>query len=100
MNPTNSMVHADSVPRRRLGPDVEWVDVDGEVVAWVQETESLHILDPIASLVFQLCDGTAAVSSTTEDLATAFGRDPESIVSDVLTCVASLQEQRLVEVDR
>lgn len=86
-----------TVIRRLTSPHVEWVDVSGEIVVWNEPRESLHLLDPIASLVFQLLDGEASVGSTVRDLAEAFGRGPEEIEADVLTCAASLESLGLVE---
>lgn len=94
---TTPQVTAQTVLRRRPSPDVEWVEVDGEIVAWSQEKESLHLLDPIASLVFQLCDGEATLATTSDDLAEAFGRDAASVADDVLAFAASLEEMSIVE---
>jgi coenzyme PQQ synthesis protein D (PqqD) len=88
---------ASTVLARRPSPTVEWVEVDGEIVAWNADGESLHLLDPIASLVFQLMDGEATLAVTIDDLAEAFGRPPEQIEPDVLRCAASLEEMGLLE---
>jgi hypothetical protein len=86
-----------AVLARRPSPAVEWVEVDGEIVAWNADGESLHLLDPIASLVFQLMDGEATLEVTIADLGEAFGRPPEQIGPDVLRCAASLEEMGLLE---
>ena len=97
MNDTSTHLTTETVLRRRPSPLVEWVEVDGEIVAWDQEGEALHLLDPIASLIFQLCDGTASLAVTVNDLAEAFGREPASLTDDVLAGAAALEEKKLVE---
>ena len=87
----------ESVLRRRPTPHVEWVEVDGEIVAWNQDAESLHLLDQIASLIFQLCDGVTQLSETVLDLADVFGRNADLVEADVLSCAASLLANGLVE---
>lgn len=97
MTTTPQLVTDQTVLRRRRSPDVEWVEVDGEIVAWSQENESLHLLDPIASLVFQLCDGEATLATTSDDLADAFGRAAAGVVDDVLEFAAALEAMNIVE---
>lgn len=83
--------------RRFASPDVEWVEVDGEIVAWSEEHESLHLLDSIASLVFQLMDGQTTLAITIDDLADAFGRTPQEIAPDIKACVAALEQMGMLE---
>lgn len=104
MTGTESRAAADAVElgpsavlARRPSPAVEWVELDSEIVAWNADGESLHLLDPIASLVFQLMDGEATLAVTIDDLAEAFGRPPEQIEPDVVHCAASLEEMGLLE---
>jgi hypothetical protein len=87
----------DTVLARRDEPHVAWVEVEGEVVAWVQESESMHLLDPIGAVIFQLCDGTASLADTIGDLSEAFGRPQDSVRGDVLSFAASLEAMGLVE---
>lgn len=87
-----------TVVQRKPAPLVEWVEVEGEVVAYNEETQDLHLLDPIASLIFQLCDGIATLSETTTDLAQAFDQPAEVITRDVDACLANLLTLGLVEV--
>lgn len=97
MTEPTTAVDVTSVFRRRLPPHVEWVQVNDDAVAWNSEKESLHLLDPIATLVFQLMDGTASVQATVDDLAEAFARPGLDIERDVLACVANLEEIGMLE---
>ena len=94
---TPTQLEASAVLVRRPSPHVDWVEVEGEVVAWNSETESLHLLDPIAALVFQLLDGVTSLEQTSRELAEAFGRDATSVRSDVLRFAASLEDIGIAE---
>jgi hypothetical protein len=83
---------------RRRPPLVEWVEIEGEAVVWNAEQDALHRLDRTATLVFQLCDGTASLAQTAADLADAFGQPVTSVHADVVRCATTLAEAGLVEV--
>lgn len=85
---------------QRPAPHVEAVDIDGEVIAWISESEKLHRLDRTAALIYLLCDGEASIQQTVHDLAAAYGKDPADIVDDVIACASRLQRDGLVEVTR
>ena len=88
------------VPRRIPSPQLEWVEVDEEVVAWSQHTDGLHRLDRIATLVFQLADGETPLSQTISDLAEAFGAEAGQVEVDVLSCVGRLVDDHLLELSQ
>lgn len=85
------------VLRRRPSPDVEWVEIDGQVVAWNETTETLHLLDPTAGLVYQLLDGRSSLIEIVLDLAAAFENDLGQVERDVLRLASSLEAMALVE---
>lgn len=87
----------DDVFCRRPSPQVEWVDVQGEVVVWNADTESLHLLDAIAALIFQLMDGTTPLEVTSRELAEAFGRSLDQVRDDVLHFAAQLADIGVAE---
>ena len=81
---------------RGASPELEWVEIDGECIVWCQPTEQLHRLDRIASLVFRLCDGSATVAETVDELASSFGEDRARVAADVEPCVRFLLAAELV----
>lgn len=95
--PAGPQLHPDTVLRRRPSPEVDWVDVGGQVVAWAEETSSLHLLDPIASVIFLLMDGQTTLGVTAAELADSFGTNVEQVETDVLGFAASLQDLAIVE---
>jgi PqqD family protein of HPr-rel-A system len=55
----------------RLRSDVALVEIDQEAIAYDPKTGYVHYLNPMASILLQLCDGTATVKETTAELAEA-----------------------------
>ncbi len=78
-------------------PGVEWVEVEDQLIVWSDSAGELHRLDPIATLVFHLCDGETSLGATVTDLAGVFGRGPEQIRDDVMRCAEQLWRSGLVE---
>ena len=87
-----------TVLARVASPRLEWVEVVGEIVAWDAVEEQLHLLDHIASLIFQLCDGEATLDQTVDDLAAVFGQPVSTIEADVRGCAAQLCRDGLLQV--
>jgi len=73
----------------RRSADLEWLEVDGEAVVWHRRHEQLHRLDPIGTLVFQLCDGVTPLGVTVRELGETFGR-PQRVSEDVHQLVSAL----------
>jgi coenzyme PQQ synthesis protein D (PqqD) len=95
--PAGSQLQPDTVLRRLPSPAVDWVDVGGQVVAWADDAASLHLLDPIASLVFLLIDGETTLGVTAAELAESFGTSVEQVEPDVLRFAESLSDLGIVE---
>ena len=87
-------VSGEDRPRRR--DDVAYVVVDGEAVLWSVDPEAMHVLNPTASLVWQLLDGDVDIAELAADIAESAGADPTEVRSDIDTLVSQLTEQRLL----
>lgn len=94
---TDGTLDRTAVLHRIPSPDVEWVEIDGQVVAWNERTETLHLLDPTAGLVYQLLDGRSSLTEIVLDLAAAFENDLGQVERDVLRLASSLEDMALVE---
>lgn len=81
-------IDADSAPAP--GPAVVAVELDGETVVYDEESGALHLLDPIATVVWGCLDGKTTLAQTGADLATAFGAAPDAVAGDVVELVARL----------
>jgi len=66
---------------------VEHVDLDGEAVLYVPSTNSMHILNPTAALIWACIDGTSAIAAVASDISEAFNVDAQRIRDDVTTAV-------------
>ena len=63
----------------------------------LQHGDALHLLDPVAAIVWQCLDGEATAAEIVDDLAPVFGRDPGALRVDVDAAVASFAEAGLLE---
>lgn len=77
---------------RRPSPSVEWVEAGDEVVVWHEASESLHLLDPNASVVFLLCDGETPLRQTIAEMSEAYGVSVDTMGADVTRLVSQLME--------
>jgi PqqD family protein of HPr-rel-A system len=77
--------------------DVTLVEIDQEAVVYDPLSGLVHYLNPMASLVLQLCDGTATVKETIEQLAEAQEVTPEELAPSVKSLVKQFRNFGLVE---
>ena len=57
----------------KVRDDLTVVELDGEAVIYDERTADLHHLNPTATIVFGLCDGTATMPRIAEEISEAFG---------------------------
>lgn len=86
---TDEFAHLDtlgahSVLWARRSPAVEHVEIDGETVAYDCERNAIHLLNPVATLLWQCLDGSSALGEISADLAAAFERAETEVLTDVL----------------
>jgi PqqD family protein of HPr-rel-A system len=72
------------------------VELDGETVIYDESNGSIHLLDPIATVVWSVLDGTCTLAEICADLAEAFGADPEQVTGDVLALARHLGHSGLL----
>jgi hypothetical protein len=85
----------DFVPRH--SPTTTFVLLDGEAVLFDDESGLLSALNPTATLLWQLCDGTATVGEIVADLAAGYDSNPCAIEPDVHRVVEDLLEASALE---
>lgn len=78
-------------PGPRVRDDLVVVELDGEAVVFDERTCDLHYLNPTATVVFGLCDGTGSVEELASDIAAAFGADETQVRRDVAAVVADFE---------
>jgi hypothetical protein len=70
---------------------------DGEAVLVLGD--ELHLLNPVAALVWQCCDGESSVTEIAEDLAEVFGAEPGTLQSDVERAITVFNDAGLLVPD-
>src|SRR5439155_18371566 len=83
------------VPRPRS--TVATAELDGEAVIYSEETQSMHLLNPTATVVWACFDGSGPLGELITDLADAFGVDEDLIRGDVLDLARVVGGKGLLE---
>jgi len=84
----------DSVPVRR--PEMEWVDLDGEVVVYDTARARLHRLNASAASVWFECDGATTVEQVIAATIERYTGPREAIASDVRDTLVGLHRAGLL----
>ena len=91
-----SITIADRRPTRK--PDVDFRILDDLTsVAVAPESEEAHALTPVATAVFERCDGTMTVGEIAAELADIFDAPADQIARDVEAFLDDLVARGLVE---
>ena len=61
-----------------------------------EETNDLHHLNPTATIVFGLCDGTATIAEISSDISEAFGVPEHEIETQVRALIRRFRTARLL----
>lgn len=81
---------------RRLGQ--AWVQREGDRTAvFNPDTGVLHLLNPSALAIWELCDGETTASEMAEAIDEVTGLGAETAESDVVAALSSLNDAGLVE---
>ena len=67
--------------------DLTVVVLDGEAVVYDEENGELHQLNPSATLVFQLCDGSGTPEELAADIAEVYGESIDVVGPQVLETI-------------
>ncbi len=94
-------MEADSTVDRpaKVRDDLAVVELDGEAVIYDEESGNLHHLNPTATIVFRLCDGTASVEELSRDIAETFGVAIDEVSSQVRSLIQEFRKARLLEAE-
>jgi len=88
-------VPEDYVPRRRQG--VLDIDMGDGFILFDDASSLVHHLNPSATLIWQLCDGTGTVRDLARDIAAEYSLDEPTIRSQVAEVIAEFDALELVE---
>lgn len=73
--------------RPKARSDLTVVELDGEAVIYDEASGELHHLNPSATLVFGLLDGTATMRELAADVADAFEQPADEVESQIRVLV-------------
>jgi hypothetical protein len=73
------------------------VELDGEAVVYDEETMDLHHLNPTATIVFRLCDGTETISQIAGDISAAFAVPLEEVEPQIRGLLRRFRKAKLLE---
>jgi PqqD family protein of HPr-rel-A system len=87
------------VPTRppKIRGDLEMVVLDGEAVIYDEGTGELHHLNPTATIVLSMCDGTAPVSGIVGEIAEAFGVQADELEKEIKGVLREFRKAGLLE---
>jgi len=71
-------------------------EVEGELVLRDERSGSTYRLNAVATLVWQLCDGTRDSAAIAAEVAAAFSKTPEAVLGDVAAALAGFADVGLI----
>ena len=80
----------------RVRDDLTVVELDGEAVIYDEQTADLHHLNPTATIVFGLCDGTATMAEIATDISEAFRVPATEVEVQVRGLVRQFRKAKLL----
>jgi hypothetical protein len=82
--------------RPKVREDLTVVELDGEAVIFDEETTDLHHLNPTATIVFGLCDGTSTIPQMSLEISEAFGVPADEVETQVRTLLRRFRKAKLL----
>ena len=82
--------------RPQTRQDLTVVELDGEAVIYDEVTADIHHLNPTATIVFSLLDGTATIPELAEDISATFGVPLRQAADEIGSLVRELEGSALL----
>lgn len=87
---------ANTVLAARCSPEVESVEIDGETVLYDCVRNAIHLLNPVATLLWEFLDGSSTLGEVSADLAAVFDRSESDVLAEVVDFARGLVASNLV----
>jgi hypothetical protein len=81
----------------RVRDDLTVVELDGEAVIYDEGRGDLHHLNPTATVVFGLCDGTSTIPQMSSDISEAFDVPSGEVERQVRSLIRAFRKARLLD---
>jgi hypothetical protein len=91
-------VPVETKPKTR--EDLHFLEIDNEALLFDPADKSIHHLNLITKLIFELCDGKGTISETACGISEAFNAPLEDVERDVRRVVRDFRTNNLLEVKR
>ncbi len=83
-------------PKRQPGITVK--DIGGETLLYSTDEEAIHILNPTAQLIWELCDGGHSVTDIEQAIRTSFSvPDGHDVIADIRQTLAVFSDKGLLQ---
>jgi PqqD family protein of HPr-rel-A system len=82
-------------PKRR--DDLAVVELDGEAVIYDEASGKLHHLNPSATIVFSLCDGSGTVKDLAAEISAAFDLQASEVEQQIRSVLKEFRAEGLLE---
>ena len=83
--------------RPKIRDDLAFVVLDGEAVIYDTQNQNIHHLNPTATLLFELFDGSATVPDLAADIGEAFGMPAEDAEVQIRHLMRQFRKAQLLE---
>ena len=83
--------------RPRVRADLAVVELDGEAVVYDERSSQLHLLNPTATLVFKLCDGSVTVKELAADMADVFSVPVQDVEREIRALLRGFRKTHLLD---
>lgn len=90
------MVSLESCPSR--SEDLVWRKIDEEIVILTEDGRSIHTLDKVGGVIWELVDGTKSVQDIATLICDRFDVSPETAQADVLEFCRELADKSIIVV--
>lgn len=77
-------------------PNISEYEVEEEVVLYDPRSDSAHVLNPTAAIVWWLCDGDHKVRDIARELGDLYDKEPDSVRPDVEEIVEGFLKSGLI----
>ncbi len=81
----------------KVRQDLAIVELDGEAVIYDENDNTIHHLNPTATIVLSMCDGTSTIKEFSMEIAEAFSMPPDEIERQVRSLLRDFRKMRLLE---
>lgn len=85
--------------RPRVREDLAVVEIDGEAVVYDEHNDDLHHLNPTATVIFGLFDGSATIRELSKDISQAFDVPAHDVETQVRALLRQFRKVGLMTPD-